>query len=155
MRHDQDRSVGALEDGPEAGDVAPDAFGAALPAGDDVLRPVGARPGAVVREQPPFEVAEADVVQFRQDEPWHVAALERQVRRFPGALELADGTQIDRRTGQMLAETSRLLPALRRQGDLELRVAVGQSANGELTLGMPGQQRLLHRAILSVNPPGG
>ena len=121
MRDDEDRPLGALQEGSEARDVANNALGPVLAAGHLVLRPVRTRPGPVVREQTALELAEADVVQLREDEPWDLPSGERQVGGLLGALELADGAEVDLGRGEMLAEEARLRPSCLGQGDLDLR----------------------------------
>jgi hypothetical protein len=123
-------SARALQDGSEAGDVAPDAL-ARLAAGH-LVQPVPPRPGAVVRRAGGPRTPEADVVQLRQDEARHVAALERQVDAVSWARwNSLTAQRVDRRAGENSAQVPRLLAALAPSGrPCELRVAVGPSAHG-------------------------
>ena len=67
-------------------------------------------PGAVGDQLDPFELAEADVVQVREDKPRHVAAGERQLGRFTRALKFRGDAQIEPLGGQLPAKASTEAP---------------------------------------------
>ena len=110
MRHDEDRPLRPREDRPVGPDVAAHGLGAAVAsAWSRVLGAVRVRPGAVLGQGTPLELAEADVVQLGHDEARDVAALEREVGGLLRSLELRDDAELELVAREQLAEPAGLL----------------------------------------------
>src|SRR5688500_6805803 len=94
---------------PEAAGEALSDPGSALAAGGELDGRAVSRPGSVRLEQAAFELADVDVVQLRQNQPWHLPPCQRDVRGLPRPLELRDDAEADGRLPECLAERARLL----------------------------------------------
>src|SRR5215210_2174851 len=110
MDHDDPAALGACEHPPEPASVALDDAASALSSAGNLV--VGRRrvgPRAVLLEGSSLVTAVERGVQFRDDEPWHIASGERQVGGLARAFELARDAQVDRIAGDGAAERVRLL----------------------------------------------
>src|SRR5919198_322037 len=113
--------------------------------------PSASGPGPVHVERPPLELAEADVVQLRDDEARDRAAGEREVGRLVDADELARHAEVDRLAGEELPEPPRLVAADLRQPARLSGVAADEPRGAELALAVAREDDRFHE----TNHPGG
>ena len=102
------------------------------------------RPGAVLGQGTPLELAEADVVQLWHDEPGDRAALEREVGGLLGPLELRDDAEPELVVREQLAEPAGLLAPGPGEGASRARVAVRAPDDGELAFAVTGEDDRVH-----------
>ena len=145
VRHHEDRPLRPREDRPVGLDVAAHGLGATVAsAWSRFLGAVRVRPGAVLGQGTPLELAEADVVQLRHDEARDLAALQCEVGGLLRSLELRDDAEPELVAREQLAEPAGLFPPGLGEGASRARVAVRAPDDGELAFAVTGEDDRVH-----------